>query len=61
MPQPDALKAALTDFRAAQAHLQKVMLEAPRDEAGRQQFEAALEAAVLAGERMSAIFAKMKH
>jgi hypothetical protein len=52
MQQLEKLKAALADFRGAQAELHRVMREAPKGAAGRTQFEAALAAAVEAGDRM---------
>ena len=48
-----ALKVALADFRAADAAMWKVIREAPAGEAGRLAFEAALRAAVEAGDRLA--------
>lgn len=61
MPTLEALKAALTDFRAAQAELHRVMREAPKGEAGRLEFEAALRASVEAGDKMQEAARKLRH
>jgi hypothetical protein len=59
MPDIEALKAALADFRAAQAELHRVMREAPKGDAGRAQFEAALAAAVEAGDKMEKVRSRL--
>ena len=51
--QVKALKAALADFRAADAALWKIIREKPAGEAGRLAFEAALRATVEAGARLA--------
>lgn len=56
MAQPEqieALKAALADFRRADAELWRVIREQPAGDAGRAQFDAALRAAVEAGDRLA--------
>lgn len=52
MPNIEKLRAALADFRAAQAALNRVIREAPAGDAGRLLYENALRAAVAAGERL---------
>ena len=59
--QLETLKASLAEFRAKQAELNRVIREAPKGDAGRLEFEAALQAAVVAGNSMTATFAKMKN
>ena len=59
--QLETLKASLAEFRAKQAELNRVIREAPRGDAGRLEFESALQAVVEAGDRMTATFQKMKH
>ena len=53
MTQLEAVKAALADFRAADAAMWKVIRERPTGEAGRAKFEAALRAVVEAGGRLA--------
>ena len=49
------LKEALAEFRRAQAELERSIAEQPPGEAGRARFEAALTAAVEAGNKMQVV------
>lgn len=53
MPKIEKLKAALAEFRAADAALWQIIRAQRPGEAGRAQFEKALAAAVAAGDRLA--------
>ena len=61
MKQLEKLQAALADFRRADAELRRIIREAPRNEAGRIEFEAALRAAAEAGDRLAAAQQQAMH